>query len=209
MNLNEDLDILENISATSYKQNKRDFILNNIDLLDDYEFDEIHRDILRKWFKMNHDIHLQEKCGEFTIDEIGFSVNSNLTYDKLTDEFSDFLDKRNLSTYEVKKIIRFNFLKQTYFEDGKSPKIRFGWNHFLNQFIDLILYMKTGTLMENLKEANDIIDKYDMRGGHFNVKISELGISVKKFKNGKVQVKELNEDIWKEIYKLKEKIENN
>lgn len=189
--------------------NKKNFIENNIDLLNKYEIEDIYQKVLQRKFYEDYKIHIQVEMGELKIKDLGFSVDKNIDYEVLVDEFETFLKYHEIDLEEARALVRYEFLSKTYFGKEKNPKVRFGWSHFLNSFIDLIVYLKNDEMEKDLAYANKILDKHrTTRDDSFEVEIPELNMTVKKFKNGKYQFKGLDSEIWEKIFELKEKIEN-
>lgn len=189
---------------------KRSFVKENLDWLNDYELDDVHQQIVIKKFKEKFGVHLTAEFGKLVNKDINFKVDSSVSYDILVCQFQQFLEDNDVDYQHINESQRFSWLQHLFIVDDRKRKFWLGFGCFVNNLVDLLLYIKNGEIPEDLKPANDIQEKYGMNffaSDSFEAEIQELdGIIIKKFKNGRYQLKNVDDEVWESVKNIKNRV---
>lgn len=183
--------------------NKVKFVVDNIDELDEYDLVEPFERILKNKIKKDTGFFPEIKRDDFKIPSIGLElkINTFKSYDALLKHVNEFSD--NLGGNEAKEKYKFNMLMSSYVWGFDPDKKVFKLSEYgLNLLIDLLYYLITDKITANLAEANEIMDKNELKSSSDfrNLKLKGLPkgakITMTKMKNGKIVMKGLSDEQW-------------
>jgi hypothetical protein len=182
-------------------------IINNIDLISDYELEKIYeKEVIPNYFEKKYDIYLRVEGRNIVYSELGFSIPSDTPFNKIEKELSNFLNSQDSDELELIK--RYGYLKHSNYmyikkESNGVYYISSIYSMFqIQDLLDALYWAVTDKITKNLEEINNIINNYPetLKNYHYALSYTETikeldNIMLVVQKNGKVKIKNVDPDI--------------
>jgi hypothetical protein len=184
----------------------QEFIIKNLDLLDDYDLTPVWTKIAEKKFRQETGHYITSDRNTFILEDFGFRYRAE-SYDELLTAWSHFKNWTGLSSKELKEKDCFQSLSNSYnIWITKQYQFKTSSDFSLNYVISLIIYVLTGNLPEDFGPSNKICDGL---GIHYDSPIKNLEllglpkqVYMTRFQNGKITFKGLSEQDWSEVERI-------
>ncbi len=199
------------LNEASSVKDKLDFIVKNQAGLNDWDVEDLWLTVARDKFKKETGFYPTATRYKWEISDLGWELKDTdkMSYDDIVKAFKQFQGASADSPQEMEEKTAFTHLLQYAEWDGKGTFKRIA-NHDLNSLFRFLRYIVYGKLDQNLKQANDIIDRMRPTEGFYrgvddfkNEKFPEIGnITMTRYKNGKIAIKGLKKKDQDHITKI-------
>jgi hypothetical protein len=200
---------------TSAKGNMIQFIRENLILVDDYDLKELYFKVIQKKFYKEYGFYLEaNNSGSFVHNELKFKVNDILNYEQLEFAWKEWEKQSGMSEQERNERVKFDSLFNYYYlhieKVNANGNVEFSLGkNGIGNFLFLMFYVIHGEIHNDYSIENQLVDNYKLRGITWDdesfphVKVIELGIEMKRLKNGKLIVKGLIDKDLNEIERIR------
>lgn len=194
-------------------KDKADFIVNHINMANEYELLDLYNALFRAKFKDDTgSLIMNDKRGSWYNDSLEFKISDKTPYEEVRKAFEDHLEAGSYtgdSRWETEVL---GPAMKGIYTDSKRPDI-YKMNTYGGGSVDSLLrvidYVVNGEKSPDRGKYLGLVDKYEMNKwgvDSYDVEIPEIapGLRIKKFKNGNHKVFGLNNS---EIGKVNELID--
>lgn len=190
-------------TTIDHNQHMTNFVVSNLKMLDSYDLEKIYKDLFNKKARKQIGVYfndrgeteklrLSKKCdGYFT--SVNFALNYYESIEANEAQLSDELMKKGVTLEEFKNYDDFSYVFSSCYlrKDGEHYTI--SNEHSANSLINFMRFVVNGHTDENMKEANEFCDKNGLRYDSHAYEVTLENITLKKFKNGRLDIKGLTE----------------
>lgn len=190
--------------------NKQKFIIENINVIDEFDTTDIFKKIYNKVFYQTTGFYL-DKDGAFDYITVsskdGHSSNKwkleyNLSIAENIQRLKNALEDKNIKFEDFKTFYAVGGIFRSYYLRRSEKSFSLHKDGGISSLFYFLRYLTTNVIDENLKEANEFLEEKKIRWNEGAYECELNGLKIKQFLNGRLDIKGLTVDQEKQIDKF-------